>query len=172
MVKKRVSCMGLRVCLMVGFLAVSACSHSEPGIVETEAQTETQTVSTSYSFAEDKKDIATPESEQPKTTPLISPRGHQAIRAKIIDATPANYTIDVRSLSNLGANVDAPTFALYMGSRVPDECGDFSALPLAYEVPEKYKRRFDLSNHPEVLQAIIRYRCVIVSNKPPLTAEP
>lgn len=97
---------------------------------------------------------------------LASPKGHQAIKAKVVDDTPANYTIDVHSFSNLGVNEEAPTFAVYTASRLPDKCGDFSDTPLSYEKPEKYKRVFDISENPEIITAINEYKCVIVPNKP------
>lgn len=98
-----------------------------------------------------------------KTT---SPKGHELIKASVVNAEPANYTINVRSLSNLGADEDAPTFAVYISGSKPDTCGDFSETPLTYKKPEKYLRQFDLSQNPDIVTAINEYKCVIVPNKP------
>lgn len=95
-----------------------------------------------------------------------SPENHQPIKAEVIDSSPENYTIDVHSLSNLGVDENADTFAVYTASSLPKTCGDFSDTDLSYNKPEKYKRSFDLSENPEVLSAIEQYQCVIVPNKP------
>lgn len=95
-----------------------------------------------------------------------SPDGHQAIKASVVNAAPENYTINVRSLSNLGADEEAPTFAVYISGSKPDTCGDFSETPLTYKKPEKYLRQFDLSQNPDIVTAINEYKCVIVPNKP------
>lgn len=98
--------------------------------------------------------------------PTISPEGHQAIKAKILNPDPKNFTINVRYLANLGADENAGTFALYTARSLPSQCGDFSDLKLSYDKPEKYKRHFDLSSHEEVITAINEYQCVIVKNIP------
>lgn len=96
----------------------------------------------------------------------ISPKGHEAIKAKVLDATPENFTINVRYLTNMGADEEAPTFALYTASSLPESCGDFSNLSISYTKPEKYKRLFDLSKHKDVLEAINTYKCVVIKNIP------
>lgn len=98
--------------------------------------------------------------------PVTSPENHEPIKATVIDSTPSNYTIDVHSFRNLGADTGAPTFAVYTSSRLPELCGDFSDTPLTYQKPEKYKRVFDLSDSPEILAAINEYQCVVIPNKP------
>lgn len=96
-----------------------------------------------------------------------SPEGHQAIKAKIIDANPAQYTINVRTLANFGANENAPTFAVYTSARPPAQCGDFSDLNISYKKPTKYTRVFNLTRHRDVLTAINAYGCVVIKNIPP-----
>jgi hypothetical protein len=96
-----------------------------------------------------------------------SPDGHQAIKAKIIDANPAQYTINVRTLANFGANENAPTFAVYTSARPPAQCGDFSNLEITYQKPTKYTRVFNLTRHRDVLKAINAYGCVVIKNIPP-----
>ncbi|MCD8496914.1 MAG: hypothetical protein LRZ85_01790 [Alphaproteobacteria bacterium] len=88
------------------------------------------------------------------------------MKAFVIDPVPGQYTIDVETLSNLGVDEQAPTFAVYITNRVPDTCGDFRALELPYQKPEKYLRQFDLSAHGEVLQALDEYGCVVMRNIP------
>lgn len=99
--------------------------------------------------------------------PSISPQGHQPIRASVIDPSPAHFTIDVRKFANIGANENAPTFALYLGSRLPKRCGDFRDLDLSYWKPDKYKRVFNLSGQDKVMRAIDGYDCIIFRNSPP-----
>jgi hypothetical protein len=94
----------------------------------------------------------------------ISPKGHQAIKAKVIHEDPARFTINVKSLVNLGANENAPTFAVYVDQRLPQQCGNFLHLSLKYYKPEKHQRVFNLSKNKEVLDAIKTYRCVVIKN--------
>ena len=107
--------------------------------------------------------ISTAQADEIKTT---SPENHEAVKASVVDSDPANYTINVKSLSNLGVDEEAPTFAVYISGSKPDTCGDFSATPLTYQKPEKYLRQFDLSKNPEIVTAINEYKCVVVPNKP------
>lgn len=96
----------------------------------------------------------------------VSPEEHQAIKASVLDPTPANYTIDVKKFANMGVDEDAPTFAVYITSRLPKDCGDFRDLELAYAKPDKYKRQFDLSKHQKVIEALDQYGCVVMRNIP------
>lgn len=98
---------------------------------------------------------------------LVSPQGFQPIRAEILSDSPSHFTIDVKKLANLGANEDAPVFAVYTKSTVPDMCGDFRKLSISYKKPSKYQRVFDLSRHEDVLEAINTHGCVVMRNIPP-----
>ena len=97
---------------------------------------------------------------------LISPYDYdfQPIRADITNDTPSRFTIDVENFANIGADEEAPVFAIYTDNYLPDECGDFRALELDYRKPSKYERQFDLSRHRDVLEAIDVYGCVIINN--------
>lgn len=99
----------------------------------------------------------------------VTPEGHEPILASVIDPTPEAYTINVRKLANLGANEDAPTFAVYITGRLPENCGDFRSLELPYEKPEKYKRRFNLSEHKDVITSLEKHGCVVMKNIPSKT---
>lgn len=98
---------------------------------------------------------------------LVSPEQFQPIRADIVSNTPSKFTIDVEHLANIGADDNAPVFAVYTKSDLPAQCGDFRGLELNYKKPEKYKRVFDLSRHQDVLDAIDSYGCVVMRNIPP-----
>lgn len=100
---------------------------------------------------------------QPAT---VSPREHEPVRASVINPDPATYTIDVKTLANMGVDEDAPTFAVYVTRRLPQTCGDFRKLELPYVKPDKYKRQFDLSRHQDVIRAIDEYGCVVMRNIP------
>lgn len=100
--------------------------------------------------------------------PSIDPHEFQPIRASITNPDPGKFTIDVRKLANIGANEDAPIFAVYTSSSIPTKCGDYRDLELPYWKPSKYKRTFDLRDHPEVLKAINAYQCVAIRNIPPV----
>lgn len=102
-----------------------------------------------------------------KDIALISPEEFEPIRAEILNDSPKKFTIDVENLANLGADDEAPVFAVYTQSSMPAQCGDFRELELNYKKPEKYKRRFDLSDHPDVLEAINSYGCIVMRNIPP-----
>lgn len=96
-----------------------------------------------------------------------SPQGHQPIKAKIVDPNPSHLTIDVKTIANLGADQNAPTFALYTTPRPPAHCGDFAHLEITYQKPTQYTRAFNLSHHRDVLKAINSYGCVVIKNIPP-----
>lgn len=97
----------------------------------------------------------------------VSPKDHETIKATVVNDSPGAFTIDVEKLANLGADQEAPTFALYMTDTLPKTCGDFRQLELPYKKPEKYIRKFDLSAHKDVLAAIDKYGCVVMKNVPP-----
>lgn len=105
--------------------------------------------------------------EAPKTVALITPKGHQAIKANVIDFDPATFTINVKKLANIGANEMAPTFAVYTSTRLPKQCADYRHLNVDYKKPSKYKRVFNLSDNRDVIDALRSYGCVVVKNKPP-----
>lgn len=98
---------------------------------------------------------------------LVSPTEFQPIRADIISDKPSKFTIDVENLANIGADDDAPVFAVYTQSTLPDQCGDFREVELQYKKPSKYKREFDLSDHKDILAAIDSYGCIVMKNTPP-----
>lgn len=97
---------------------------------------------------------------------LISPYEYefQPIRADIVNDSPSRFTIDVENFANIGADEEAPVFAIYTDSYMPDECGDFRDLELDYRKPSKYERQFNLSRHKDVLEAIDVYGCVVIGN--------
>lgn len=99
--------------------------------------------------------------------PSVPPDDFEAIRASVINPDPAEFTIDVRKFANIGVNEDAPVFAVYTSSSLPDKCGDYRDLDLSYRKPSKYKRIFDLRDHADVLQAIKVYHCIVMRNIPP-----
>lgn len=97
---------------------------------------------------------------------VISPQGHQPIKAEIIDPSPSHLTINVKKLANVGVNEEAPTFAVYTGASLPARCGDFTHLEIRYKKPSKYTRVFNLSRNRDVLKAINSYGCVVMKNIP------
>jgi hypothetical protein len=97
---------------------------------------------------------------------LVAPDEFEPIRADITSDNPSKFTIDVENLANISADDDAPVFAVYVDSSLPDQCGDFRELKLDYKKPSKYERQFDLSQHEEVLNAIHSYGCVVMRNVP------
>lgn len=99
--------------------------------------------------------------------PAVDPHEFEPIRASIINPDPAKFTIDVRKFANIGVNEDAPVFAVYTSNSIPSKCGDYRNLELPYKKPSKYKRVFDLSDHPDILEAIDKYGCVAMRNIPP-----
>lgn len=99
------------------------------------------------------------------TTPTAN---HQPIKAKVVDSTPAHFTVNLKTLANLGVNEEAKTFAIYTSAKAPASCGDFSTIDLDYQKPDKYTRVFDLSKQPGVLEALNQYQCVVIPNKPKL----
>lgn len=97
---------------------------------------------------------------------LVSPYDFQPIRAEVLSDNPHHYTIDVKKLANISVNEEAPVFAVYTESRIPDKCADFRSLEISYKKPSKYQRVFDLSKHKDVLKAIDAYGCVVMRNIP------
>ncbi len=100
-----------------------------------------------------------------KKTPETPLKSHQPIKAEIIDSNPSHFTIDVEKFANRGANDKAPTFAVYISENPPRTCADFSNMNLGYTKPERYKRKFDLSDHTEILKALDKYKCIVVKNR-------
>lgn len=98
--------------------------------------------------------------------PLTSARPFEQVKANIIDETPKTFTIDVYSLANLFVDQEAPVFAVYTTPSAPKECADFRKITIAYDKPDKYKRRFDLSSHKDILNAIETHKCVVIRNSP------
>lgn len=96
----------------------------------------------------------------------VSPQGTQAIKANVVDSDPSSFTINVKSLANLGANEEAPIFTLYTSARLPDQCADFTDMSIRYWKPGKYVRVFDLSDKAGVIEALNQYHCVVVRNMP------
>ena len=87
------------------------------------------------------------------------------IKAEIINNDPSSFTIDVEFMENADANTDAEFFAVYVSDEKPSDCGDFRDIDLSYDKPEEHQRRFDLSDHDGVLDAIEQKKCVIIPNK-------
>lgn len=88
----------------------------------------------------------------------------EPVRADVVNDAPWRYTLDIENLANIGVSEDAPAFAIYTGSSLPDICGDFREDSLSYSKPSKYQRRFNLSRHRDVLEAIDLFGCIIVGN--------
>jgi len=99
--------------------------------------------------------------------PSISPLEYEAIRAGVTNNDPGNFTIDVRKFANIGANEDAPVFALYFRNTLPKKCGDFRGLDLSYWKSAKYKRSFNLNGHDDVITAMNSYGCIVIDNPAP-----
>ena len=97
---------------------------------------------------------------------LVATNDYEPVKAKIIDSTPENFTINVKNLSNLGVDQDAPVFAVYTSGSKPSECADFTTVKITYKKPEKYLRLFDLSDKPEIVSAIEKQQCVAIKNIP------
>lgn len=97
---------------------------------------------------------------------VISPSGYESVKAKVIDYTPKNFTINVKSIVNLDVDQEAPYFAIYTATKLPKTCADFRALNIDHWRDGKYKRVFNLTSHLEVLSALDSYKCIIVKNIP------
>jgi hypothetical protein len=104
---------------------------------------------------------------QAESLKVVAPKGHQAIKAKVVNPEPKNFTINVRMLANMGVNEDAPSFAMYVSGSLPKQCADFRPLKLSYTKPQKYQRKFDLTKFPQVLTALEKYKCVVITNRKP-----
>jgi hypothetical protein len=99
----------------------------------------------------------------------ISPVGHQPLRASVVNKRLSRYTLDIKNFANIIFNEDAPTYAIYVESTLPSQCGDFSQVYVDYTKPGEHIRRFNFSNHPEIAESLKTYGCVILKNaKAPL----
>ena len=115
----------------------------------------------------EQKDVKDSKGKAGSRIATVSPKAHEAIKATVVNDSPGSFTIDVEKLANLGADQEAPTFAIYLTDSLPKTCGDFRELELPYKKPEKYIRKFDLSDHKDVLAAIDKFGCVVMKNVPP-----
>lgn len=97
---------------------------------------------------------------------MVNTKQFQPIKAEIVKSDPSEFTINVRNMSNLGADQKADVFSVYTASSQPEQCADFTNVELPYEKPEKYLRVFDLSDKPEIMTAIEKHQCVAVKNIP------
>ena len=97
---------------------------------------------------------------------LISIDNYEPVRAEIVNSDPSQFTINVRNLSNIGVDQKAEYFSVYTTSSKPENCADFTNENLPYEKPEKYLRQFNLSDQPEILEAIESVGCVAMKNIP------
>ena len=95
---------------------------------------------------------------------MVASAGHEPVKAEIIKDDPADFIINVKFLANINDDLNAPTFAVYIASHEPKKCPDFRSLAIPYKSPTKYTREFNLADHPEVIDAINRHKCVIITN--------
>ena len=91
---------------------------------------------------------------------------YEPIKAEIIDSTPENFTINVKFMANYWADKGADVFSVYTSNSEPETCADFTDIELSYQKPAEHKRQFDLSDHPEILEAVREYNCVAIPNIP------
>lgn len=91
-------------------------------------------------------------------------RNAEPIRAEIINEDPSNFTINVKFMANSSADTNAQYFAVYTSNQKPTDCADFHDTDLTFEKPSEYKRKFDLSDHEDILDAIHSKQCVIIPN--------
>ncbi|MFA5591728.1 MAG: hypothetical protein WC989_00240 [Micavibrio sp.] len=147
--------LNIKECITIAAIMLCVVAISHAGIAATPEQ-RTQAMKIRASSAAHSGAIAT-----------TSPRGHQLIKASVINDEPAHFTIDVKKFANISVDEEAPTFAVYTSSRIPSTCGDFRKLAINYQKPDKYTRVFNLSGHTEVLEAIDNYGCVVMRNIPP-----
>lgn len=90
----------------------------------------------------------------------------EPIKAEIVNGEASEFTIDVEFIANANANTEAEYFAVYTSNSKPDNCADFSEADLSYSKPKENMRKFDLSDHDDIVSAIDTKKCVIIPNKP------
>lgn len=96
--------------------------------------------------------------------PLVATADFETVRAKVIDPTPSNFTIDLGFPRNLSVDRNAPYIALFDTRQPPQLCADFRDINLKGETISTTQRRYDLSGQPELLEAMQDYRCIVVPN--------
>ena len=94
----------------------------------------------------------------------VSPVGHQPLRASVVNKRLSRYTLDIKNFANIIFNENAPTYAIYVESMLPSQCGDFTNIDLDYTKPDEHRRRFNLTEHPEVAKSLRTYGCIILKN--------
>lgn len=97
--------------------------------------------------------------------PSMLPEGNEPIRASVVNTDPDNFTLDVRKFANIGVDEGAQTFAIYIDTSLPRKCADFRGLNLPMWKSAKYKRSLNLSSHPEVIEGLNGYGCIVILNK-------
>lgn len=102
----------------------------------------------------------------------ISPVGHQPLRANVVNKRLSRYTLDIKNFANIIFNENAPTYAIYVESTLPSQCGDFTNVDLDYTKLDEHRRRFNLSEHPEVAKSLRTYGCIIMKNAKAPAPEP
>lgn len=96
----------------------------------------------------------------------VPTRKFEQVKANVVNNNPKDFTIDVYSLANMFVDQEAPEFAVYITTSAPKLCADVRDTKLPYTKPEKYLRRFDLSKHQNIQDALEKYRCVVIKNIP------
>lgn len=99
--------------------------------------------------------------------PSLPPVGYEGLRAGIVSAEPARFTLDVRKFANIGVDQDAPYFAVYVRSALPTKCGDFRTLEAPHWSPSKYRQAYDLRGQEKAITALRAYGCIILPNPTP-----
>ena len=94
--------------------------------------------------------------------------GIENLRASIeTGSTPSALKVNFKFFSNFGADLKAPQFVIHQQSSKPSHCPDFTGVRVPVVGRTDTSRTFNVSQRPDILQALNDYQCVIISNFDP-----
>ena len=101
--------------------------------------------------------------------PITSSYGHQGIQAVIRDGKVSAFVVDyVATAANGTAHknpLDAPSFVVYTGDRIPEKCPTMLGIAFKYAKTGQYQATIDLSEWPFVPRYLRKHTCLILNNQ-------
>ena len=96
---------------------------------------------------------------------VSSTNGIDGIRgAPVEGSSPSALTVNFNFLQNIGTDMSEPHFVIHQQRSKPSACPDFRGSRVPVTNRTLTTQTFDLSQRPDVVQALQDYQCIIVDN--------
>lgn len=94
-----------------------------------------------------------------------STSGIDGIRASVVaGSTVSRLKVNFNFLQNIGTDLSEPAFVIHQQSSKPSACPDFRGTRVPVIERGMTTQTFDLSDRPDVVEALQDYQCIIVDN--------